>query len=203
MTKVHVLPTSSGWLSVRLEPSGQVISVPEYLAVEHESTRQDGANKRDFFTVMEGVNRNKKASVRWENAKSNLSAVAFSYRGSANLVLDKRTRKLSYPGGTAQVSDLGESLGAQPIANGIYPVQIPDFPHPGGRGYVSQSPYATCWYYLGTGAAIQYNNDRYLHTGRFSAGCITTSASDWTALYKAIIVCRRGNNVDVGTVIVR
>jgi hypothetical protein len=203
MTKVYVLPTSDGWLNVRLEPSGQVIAIPEYLAVDLDSTRQDGAGKRDYFTILEGVNRSRKASVRWSGGKSNLSASAFSYRGSANLVLDKRLRKLSYPGGSAQVADLGESLGAVPIANGTHPVQIPDFPHPGGRDYLSRSPYATSWFYLGIGAAVSGNNDRYLHTGRYSAGCITMDASDWTALYKAIIFCRRGNNVDVGTVVVR
>jgi hypothetical protein len=149
------------------------------------------------------VHRNKKASVRWENGRSNLSNTPFAYKNTAALILTKSTMKLTYPGGSASVADLGASLGALPIVNGVHPVQIPDFPHSGGQAYLINSAYATSWFYLGIGAAINGNNDRYLHTGGASAGCITMSPADWTALYKVIITCRRGNNVDVGTVTVR
>ncbi|MBK6973753.1 MAG: hypothetical protein IPH26_12685 [Sterolibacteriaceae bacterium] len=40
-------------------------------------------------------------------------------------------------------------------------------------GYLGQTPYAKTWFDLGTGNAVRGNNDRYLHTGRVSAGCIT------------------------------
>jgi hypothetical protein len=199
MTKVYVLPRNDGWLLVKPDGVGANFSIPEYLALDLTGTRMDGGVKRDFFTILEGVHKGKKASVRWEANKSNLSASAMVYKSSAALVLDKSTMKLTYPGGTANVADLSDSQ----ITNGVHPVQIPDFPHEGGRGYLDASSYATCWFYLGIGAAVSGVNDRYLHPGRVSAGCITMNKSEWTTVYKAIITCRRGNNVDVGTVTVR
>jgi hypothetical protein len=203
MAKAYVLPRTDGWLTVRPDGGGVNISLPEYLALDMLTTRVEAGVKRDFFTILEGVHRGTKASVRWENNRSNLSASAYAYKGAATLTLDKRTMKLTYPGGVATVADLGVSLGATPIGNGAHPVQIPDFPHPGGRGYLASSVYATSWFYLGIGKAVSGANDRYLHTGSASAGCVTMRPSDWTALYRAIITCRRGNNVDVGTITVR
>jgi hypothetical protein len=199
MPNVYVLPRSDGWLLVKPDGGGANFSIPEYLALNLTETKLDGGVKRDFFTIQEGVHKGKKASVRWEANKSNLSSSAFTYKSAAILVLNKSTMELTYPGGTAAVADLS----SEPIANGIHPVQIPDFPHSGGQSYLDASAYATCWFYLGVGAAVSGVNDRYLHPGRVSAGCITMEKSDWTKIYKAIVVCRRGNNVDVGTVDVR
>jgi hypothetical protein len=203
MTKIYVLPRNDGWLVVKPDSGGANFSIPEYLALDLIETRMDAGVKRDFFTILEGVHKGKNASVRWDVGRSNLSNSSLVYRPSAALVLDKSTMKLTYPGGTSTVADLGLSLGATPISNGVHPVQIPDFPHLGGQGYLAASPYAKCWFYLGVGAAVSGINDRYLHTGSASAGYITMHKTEWTKLYGAIISCRRGNNVDVGTIIVR
>lgn len=71
-----------------------------------------------------------------------------------------------------------------------------------GMGYLGQTPYAKNWFYLGTGNAVPGNNDRYLHTGRVSAGCITVEPASWTALYRHLILSRSGNDKTVGTVTV-
>jgi hypothetical protein len=201
MPKVYVLPQRDGWLLVRPDGGGSNFSIPEYLAVDFSGTRIEAGIKRDFFTILEGVNKGKKASVRWENNKSNLSDRTPVYQGAARLALDKRTMKLSFPGGIADVADLSST----PIPNGTHPVQIADFPHEGGNYYLSQSPYATCWFHIGIGPAVSGSSgrDRYLHAGSGSAGCVTMVASGWTRIYKAINTCRVGNGVDVGTISVR
>lgn len=45
-------------------------------------------------------------------------------------------------------------------------------------------------------------NDRYLHPGTASAGCITVDPASWTKLYQHLILCRRGDGKTVGSVTV-
>jgi len=52
-----------GWLNVRDETNGSVISLPMYLKVRIENARHKGDQTRDYFTIMEGLYVGKKASV--------------------------------------------------------------------------------------------------------------------------------------------
>jgi hypothetical protein len=57
------------------------------------------------------------------------------------------------------------------------------------------------WFYLGTGNAIAGRNDRYLHPGRISAGCVTvTDLSKWDSLYAVLILSRATGGKNVGTI---
>jgi hypothetical protein len=201
MNKRYVLPQNDAWLLVRPDNGGANFSIPSYLELDLTGTRTEAGIKRDFFTILEGVHRGRKASVRWDGNKSNLSTAPFAYMGAAALLLDKNRMTLTYPGGVATVVDLSNN----PIPNGLHPVQIPDFPHEGGNYYLAQSRLATCWFFLGVGVAVNDNSgrDRYLHAGSGSAGCVTMDARNWTAIYRHIIARRRGNNRDVGTLTVR
>ena len=75
--KRYVVGGHDGWLKVKREPSGSVIAVPEYLQVELTASK-DG---RDSFTILEGVERGKKFSVKTGNLKSGHPA----YRSAAHL----------------------------------------------------------------------------------------------------------------------
>ncbi|HCB12547.1 MAG TPA: hypothetical protein DEP36_03110 [Gammaproteobacteria bacterium] len=55
-----------GWLQVRLEPSGPVVALPMYLKVDTYSTPAGGSAERDYFTILEGPHRGKKASVSFK-----------------------------------------------------------------------------------------------------------------------------------------
>lgn len=179
-----------GWLNVKREPSGAIIAVPEFLRVEFE--RSSGG--RDYFTVLEGVERGKKFSVK----AGNLKAGNPGYRAGAALQFNLGREQLTYPGG--QIKAITHSR--NPIPAGAHPIQIPDFPHELGMGYISESTYAKSWFYLGQGHAVPGNNDRYLHPGSVSAGCITVDPSEWTRLYQYLSLCRSGDGKTVGSVTV-
>lgn len=192
-SKRNIIGGSDGWLRIKVEPQGEIVSVPHHLQVELSST----TGGRDFFTVLEGVHRGKRCSVK----AGNLSPGAVPLRKAVRLVFDKTK-------GTVTCGEL--RVGAmtaphKPIPDGEHPIQIPDFPHSGGRNYLSDSPYAKNWFFLGHGSAVQGDTggDRYLHPGMISAGCITVEPESWTALYEQIIKCRSNDGTTIGSITVR
>ncbi|WMD22368.1 hypothetical protein RAS12_08315 [Achromobacter seleniivolatilans] len=181
---------TSGWLRVKLQPSGKEISLPEYLKVKYEGS----SGGRDTFVVQEGVHAGKKCSV----ITGYLKIGNPGYKPAARLSFSLNGELLTYPGG--RIKAITSETNSIPV--GTYPIQIPDFPHPGGSNYTSRSDYAKSWFYLGIGNAVAYNNDRYLHPGAVSAGCITVDANKWTDLYRHLILCRGNDGKTVGTVTV-
>jgi hypothetical protein len=188
--KRYTIGGTDGWLNVKREPSGVVIAVPEHLQVEYGSTN----NGRDYFTILEGVERGNKFSVK----SGNLKIGTPGYRAAVNLQFNLTKELITFPGGRVKAVTHTRN----PIPAGTYPIQIPDFPHQLGTGYITQSSYAKSWFYLGHGNAIPGNNDRYLHTGSVSAGCLTVDPSGWTKLYQQLILCRRGDGKTVGAIAV-
>jgi hypothetical protein len=188
--------TSSGWLLVRRD-TGQAdatretkVSLPEYLKVS--ITRSAG--ERDYFTALEGVEKDKKFSV----LSNNLTRGTKTYSGAARLTFSISRGLVTF----GDLSISAKTYPGNPIPEGEHPIQIPDFPHPGGEGYLNRSKYAYSWFFLGTGNAVDDNSgrDRYLHTGTASAGCVTVDPNGWTALYEKLILCRSGNGKTVGTI---
>ena len=181
---------TDGWLNVRREPSGIIIALPEHIATEMESS----SNGRDHFIVKEGVERGNRFSVK----TGYLRIQQPSYGPAANIQFSLSRKILTYPGGRTRAFTDGNN----PIKSGTHPIQIPDFPHPSDQRYLSQTIYAKNWFYLGRGTAIPGKNDRYLHPGTISEGCITVLPADWTKLYQYLILCRNGDGITVGTVFV-
>jgi hypothetical protein len=178
-----------GWLNVKREPSGVIIALPAFLAVEVTSSR-DG---RDYFTAQEGIERGNSFSVKAGNLKTgNLSYLP------AHLEFSRSRKQLLYPCGRITAITSTEN----PISLGFHPIQIPDFPHESGLDYLVKSRYAKTWFYLGHGKAVKGRNDRYLHPGTASDGCITVEPSQWTFFYQYLIRCRSGNEKTVGIVFV-
>lgn len=186
--KKYIVGGGDGWLNVKRDPSGEIIALPEYLKVELTSI----ANGREYFTVLEGPERTKKFSV----LAGNLRGGNPGYRGPASLVFSLSQRTLTYSGGRATAFSHPDN----PIHVGTHPIQILDFPHPHGRNYLGTTPYALNWFYLGHGNAVPGNNDRYLHPGTLSAGCVTVEPRDWNALYRYLILCRSGDGKTVGSI---
>jgi hypothetical protein len=104
--------------------------------------------------------------------------------------------QLEFAIGAQELSYLGKTVkaitasGASVIPVGTHPIQLPDFPHLLGSGYLTHSLYAKSWFYLGQGIATPGSNDRYLHTGRVSLGCLKVDPPAWTELYQFLIRCR-------------
>ena len=77
---------------------------------------------------------------------------------------------------------------------GIYDIEIPDYPHAGGNAYPNNK-HATTWF------RIYHPEDRYLHTGERSLGCITVTENNrWDELYTLLIAARKGDDKNIGTV---
>jgi hypothetical protein len=182
--------SSDGWLLVKPEPFGVNIALPEYLAVDVTSSN----NGRDHFTALEGVYEGKTFSVIGGHLKPGNPG----YRTAAKLHFNIGKQLLNFPGGQVKAITSPQN----PVATGSHPIQIPDFPHDLGSAYLAQSQYAKNWFYLGQGVALPGNNDRYLHTGRVSAGCVTVDPGSWTVLYRYLILCRSGDGKTVGAITV-
>jgi hypothetical protein len=184
----YVAAGMDGWLNVKREPSGIVVALPEFTKVEVTSSQ----NGRDYFVVQEGVDQGSKFSVKAGNLKPGNPG----YRAPANLKFSLGRELLTFLGGEVRAF----THSSNPIPVGLHPVQMPDFPHDLGGRYMGQSRYAKTWFYLGHGHAVSGHNDRYLHPGTISAGCITVDPSMWTSLYQYLIRCRSGNAKTVGSV---
>ncbi len=186
--KRYTVGGMDGWLLIRSEPSGANVPIPEYLQVELTASNAG----RDFFTVLEGVYRGRKFSVK----SGNLSARRPEYRGPALLTFSASKKTLTYAQGTVKAFTEARN----PIPVGAHPIQIPDHPHSIGMGYLGATPYAKTWFYLGHGEAVSHQGDRYLHPGSISAGCVTVDPAAWTQLYRLLILSRSGDGKTVGRV---
>ena len=184
----YVAGAVDGWLNVRREPSGTIVALPEFTRVELEASSAG----RDLFVAQEGVERGKRFPVK----VGNLMVGNPGYQSAVSLEFSIGRESLRYPGGTVKAITHSRN----PVPTGSHPIQMPDFPHQLGVGYMGQSLYAKSWFYLGLGNAVRGNNDRYLHPGSVSAGCITVDASEWTKLYRYLILSRSGDGKTVGTV---
>ncbi|MBM7555608.1 hypothetical protein [Halanaerobacter jeridensis] len=176
------------WLRVRLN-DGRTVALPSYLKVKLEEIK-DG---REYFKILEGAYRGKKASVKQQ--KHFLGVVSGSYfttsclrRPPAVLTFDRGAEKLSIEGlGTYHAkTDEGN-----PISKGSYNIEIPDAPHTGGNYYLGDSRYAKTWFRIG----------HSLHPGERSAGCITVKDTKrWTEIYRYLIISRKRDSRSVGIV---
>jgi hypothetical protein len=184
----YVVGGSDGWLRVRREGDGGIVALPSYLKVEIGEVRQD----RQHFRVLEGV----EAGNAFHVKSGNLKPGNPGYRGAIQLRFEIAKGLVHYAGGQARAI----THPTRPVPAGVHPIQIPDFPHASGSTYTGRSPYALTWMYLGRGHAPKGHDDRYLHCGNASDGCITVRPEDWTVLYNSLILCRSGDGKTLGSV---
>ena len=182
-----------GWLKVKLDSTSKIVSLPEYLKVEFKE-RKEG---RDHFEILEGVHKGERASVKAKaNGQSHLGTPMPTYQSAARVTVDITKKELTYGGKKAGIT----VHGSKPPKIGTHNIQIPDFPHGLGRGYLGKTKYALSWFFLGRGHATVGTNDRYLHTGSVSAGCVTVDPAKWTDLYKYLILRRARDGMNVGKI---
>ncbi len=191
MEKCYISAPGNGWLTTKREPTGELVAVPNFLQCELVKTSLG----REYFKPTEGLERGKLFSVKAGNLNKN----PVHYRGPANLTFAIGTKTLKY-GINKTATAITDA--SNPIATGNHPIQLPDFPHEGGVYYVRASSRSYVWFYMGIGAAVKGMNDRYLHTGRASAGCVTVEPKDWDELCDYLLLCRTGDGKNVGTITV-
>lgn len=174
-----------GWLAVRLEDDKSVESLPAYLKVKVE--RVDA--RREYFTILEGPYRCRPASVRLRDNGSSwfFSGVRYESMVRARYSISQKTFIVG--GKKYKTVDYPEV----PWRKGLYDIEIPDYPHQGGRKYLNQSKRAMIWFKIG------HSGERYLHAGGRSLGCITViETKTWTKIYSALIKARKGDFMSVG-----
>lgn len=178
------LDESHGFLRVRFEDNKSIESLPAYLKVKVE--QRDA--KREYLTILEGPHRGRPASVAlrggdssWfitDNQKPMIRA-RYSISQKAFILKGKKYKTVDYP--------------SAPWEKGLYDIEIPDYPHKGGRNYLDQSKRAMTWFRIGHGG------ERYLHAGGRSLGCITViETKRWMEIYNTLIRARKGDFVSIG-----
>jgi len=169
----YIPDVDGGWLLVVLEPSMEKVSLPFTLKVQLDDSR----NGRDYFTILEGVYKGKRESVTQGYLKRNPK-----YKQQIKLIYYKSRRILKIDGKNDEYIAVMDN----PLSNGIYVIELPDYPHASGRHYLDKAKRALTWF------RIRVVGSRYLHTGSVSAGCLTvTDVEKWDNLYREIIWCRK------------
>ncbi len=174
-----------GWITVVLENDKVEIPLPAYLKVKPERI-QDG---REYFSIMEGPYRGKSASVILnENGSSQLIS-GIEHVGPARMSYSISKKIFVLKGKKYKTVDYRDF----PWQKGLYDVEIPDYPHPGGENYEEDAPRAKTWFRIG------HDGERYLHAGGRSLGCMTViEITRWFEIYDALIKARKGDFTSVG-----
>lgn len=187
--------TSDGWLVV-LNAASARIALPSALKVDFTGT----VSGRDQFTVMEGILKGEKCSVKTGflvNVDPQTPAVKMVFKKAASPVtVDGKvydheltiTHKVS---GTDTIAGPfpAKTDPTNPVPAGTHDVEIPDAPHADGAQY---GDFATVWFRIG------HSGDRYVHPGRVSAGCVTVVPKHWKEIY-LITAQARKDDVNIGT----
>ena len=177
-----------GWVVTVPERGAEDISLPYHLKVALEKSE----DKRQYFTVREGVLQGVRASVKIESDGTSHLLVENPHTEPAHLTysLSRGTLRLN----RKVYKVLNFPRDPEPWKNGLYDIEIPDAPHPGGNIYTSRARLAKVWFRIGHGG------ERYLHAGSVTLGCITlTEVERWDDLCKVLMKARKEDGRNVGT----
>jgi len=149
--------------------------------------------EREFFTIIEGLHRNKKASVKaraqgsWFGNAAPTSSANLKFTTTKNDGV-KLHGKLAFSSHSIDAF----TDASNPIPEGMHILHLPDAPHRGGNYYVEDCERPHTWFRIGS------NGNRYVHPGRGSAGCLTVPPAEWNRLYWYLIKARKGDYQNVG-----
>ena len=181
----YLPPTDDGFTAVLEEPTRKRVSLPTALAVQVERISEG----REYFVILEGAMKGKRASVSLGDDKRSRLLTANPHTPPVQLNYSVSKKTLSTQDGTAVYTAISDD---EPVTPGTYDLEIPDAPHQGGLFY-PDAPHARTWFRIG------HRGERYLHPGRRSLGCVTvTDTARWEELYDLLIVGRKGDGISVG-----
>lgn len=180
----YVPDVSNGWLKVKIAES-EPVSLPAFLKVQSDYIESG----REYFTVLEGLYRGQKASVRLDKNKRSLFLTKIEHKPSIHLQYSISKKTLIIDNKKYRAAEHAES----PWKKGRYDIELPDYPHKDPRSYIDISSRFKTWFRIG------HTGERYLHTGRVSLGCITiTEIEKWNEIYDKLIKARKGDFLSVG-----
>ena len=184
-----------GWLTVRHEDG---LTEPKVLPYALKVQVIEIKEGREFFIVQEGPLMGHKMSIRLTNEGKSFLTEENLHTRSIHLIYSRENEIVQIAGTNKSYWAVLDF--ANPIANGIYDLEIPYEPHHRyGQYYEKYSIYAKTWFRIG------HSGDRYLHFGRYSAGCITVrkqwyNSERWTEIYQLLISSRKGDSKSIGTI---
>lgn len=179
--------SDGGWINGLTGDDNQLIALPESLKVRVHSVKDN----RSYFTIEEGRFRGVKASVKISDRGVFLLTHKNEQTAPAALVYSISKKILTWGEEIFQAKDNVDS----PWREGIYDVEIPDVPHKKGRPYIDDAKYALVWFPI-----VYDTNERYIHTGLGSLGCITLAdQKKWDNFCKKLLRARKGDRKHVGT----
>ncbi len=185
--KIKYIPdVDNGWFKVKTA-SGNIIYLPAFLKVQSEYIEKG----REYFTILEGIYKNQKASVSLDSINNNSSRLLVDVKHEPLIYLQYSIsqKKLIVNNKKYVATDYTET----PWKKGWYDIELPDYPHTGGRDYLGRSSRAKTWFRIG------HEGNRYLHTGSRSLGCITiTKIEKWNEIYNKLIKARKGDFLSIG-----
>ena len=186
--------SADGWLTVKHADDTTYPPLPQHLKVDTTGRR----GGRDYFKIKEsghnGTLADTQASVTKKGDGTSFLGSAVTYGSSGTVTFNKTTEELKY-GSNGPIA--AKTDPANPVPNGTYDLEIPYEAHPGGANYTGDATFAKTWFRIG------HSGDRFLHPGRFSAGCATvTSVSHWDSIYNYLIKRRKDDKKSVGTIAV-
>lgn len=185
----YIEPTHDGWVVGKRADNDAKIDLPSYLRVMFERKKSE----REYFTILEGINRGLQVSIPLKQNKNSYSLEGFPYAKAAILQYSKSSKILTIAGKKFQTTDDEQMLWEK----GNYDVEIPDWAHRLGQTYKSESQFTTCWFRVG------HSGERYIHTGNHSRGCITIiEHKKFDEVYKLLARCRKGDDMSVGVLTV-
>ncbi len=181
--------SDGGWTKVLSEPGGEEISLPAYLKVRLEKEEKN----RQYFTIAEGVRRGERASVTRGKDGSSFLQTENPHTGPVHFTYSLSTRILKLK--TRRYLTLDYRNDEKPWERQLYTIAIPDSPHKGGRAYLNRAALALIWF-----KTSHPDKSRYLHPGKYTAGCITlTEIERWDELCKVLLKARSGDGKNIGT----
>lgn len=175
----------NGWLKIRLEDNKSIESLPAFLKVKTEYND----TKREYFTILEGPYSGRLASVALKANGLSQLIYKVEYDPVARVNYSVSKKILTLNGKKYQTTDYPNAVWKK----GLYDIEIPDYPHEGGRHYLDQSKRAMTWFRIG------HNGERYLHVGSRSLGCLTIiEINRWMEIYNELIKARKSDSLSVG-----
>lgn len=181
----YVVENGQGWLKVQRDDKLPDISIPVLTKVKINKR----TSKREYFKIMEGANRGVDASRVYKKDGASYFTLDNHQTKTVHATYSISRKILTINDKTYKTKDYESSTWMK----GVYDIEIPDFPHAGGRHYLIKAPHALVWFRVG------HSGDRYIHVGTNSLGCITmVEHGRWEEIYKKLIGARRGDGMSAG-----
>ncbi len=181
----YIPSTEDGWF-ITLNEKDEKISLPEYIKVNPKYIK----NEREYFVPLEGTHRDKLLSAKLQDDGSSYLISDVQHKPMIRATYSISKKVLILNGKKYKAIDYPDA----PWEKGIYNIEIPDYPHGNNYSY-TEAKRQKVWF------RVDFEEERYLHVGARSLGCMTIiETTRWMEIYSILIIARKGDFKSVGEV---